>query len=82
MTPTEWKALPPLVSRGDVLRVGIPEAALPDLVHEVQSPDDTVPFRKIAALRGLRGQKARRKGPGQLLYIKASVSVLLPKEYR
>lgn len=82
MTPHQWKELPPLITRADVLRVGIPDAALPDLIHEVNSPDDVVPYRKIAALRGLRGRQDRRKGPGRLLFVKDTVSVLLPKEYR
>ena len=82
MTPTEWKALPALVSRADVIAAGIRVDALPDLTQVVPSTDAPVAPRKIAAVRGLRGRASRRKGPGNLLFIKSTVSVLLPREYR
>ena len=82
MTPAEWKALPALVSRADVIAVGIRVDALPDLVQVVASASAPVAARRIAAVRGLRGRARRRKGPGNLLFVKSTVSVLLPVEYR
>ena len=82
MTPEQWKALPPLVRRKDVLAVGIDGHALSDLVVVVTGPEQRVPFRKIAAMRGLRGRAGKRNGAGRMLFVKATVSVLLGREYR
>lgn len=74
MTVGEWKALPPLVRRGDVIAAGIKRDVLDDVVMVVESEAalDAVPYGRIA---GLRVGK-------QMRFVKETVSRLLAREYR
>lgn len=90
MTPSQWKALPELVSRAHVIEIGIKADALDGLLYEVKDGKeiDTMPKGRIAFIRGLRGTpaslgwKCSRNGSGYKAIYKSTVTALLPREYR
>lgn len=83
MNPMEWKRLPELIRRCDVVAVGIPPDSLADLRFEITSATDaeSVPFGRIGAIRGL-GRNRGRNGHGNFMYLRSTVSRLLGKEWR
>lgn len=74
MTASEWKALPPLIRRGQVVAVGITPDVIRErlIVVESETALDAVPYGSVAAV----------KLGGQLRYVKATISRLLAREYR
>lgn len=76
MTAEQWKALEPLVRRGDVVAVGIKEKVLKDITVIVRTTEelDLVPAGKVAAWKLGEG--------GEMKFVKATVSRLLTREYR
>ncbi len=74
ITAGEWRALPPLVRRGDVIAVGIKRDVLAEVVVVVESEAalDAIPYGRIA---GVRVGK-------QMRFVKETVSRMLAKEYR
>lgn len=83
MTPTEWKQLPELIRRSDVVAVGIPGDALAELRFEIKTEQDAarVPFGRIGAIRGL-GRNFGRRGRGNFRYLRSTVNRLLGREWR
>ena len=81
MTPEEFKRLPPLMHRSDVLAAGISAEALDSLRVDLTDARWRVPFGKIGAIRGL-ARKRGRKGKGYRLYRKSDVAAILGGEYQ
>lgn len=74
MTGTQWKALPPLVRRGDVERVGLKRTVLTSITYELK-PGQTVESCP-------EGMLAARRVGKKLMFVKSTVSRLLPREFR
>ena len=74
MTAREWKNLPELIRRCEVVAVGIKRDLLPEVTVVVASPEDidAVPYGKVAAIR--LGK--------QLRFVKVTVSRMLAREFR
>lgn len=71
MTDTEWKRLPDLLRRRDVLALGVDAQLLDAVVVEVKAAAEvaTLPDRTIAAIRPARTDGKRAK----LFYFKRTV---------
>lgn len=74
MTSREWKNLPELIRRCEVVAVGIKRDLLPEVTVVVASAEDidAVPYGKVAAVR--MGK--------QLRFVKVTVSRMLAREFR
>lgn len=84
MTPPDFKRLPPLIRRSDVVACGIPDAAIDQLRVFVSDCAEHVPLGKLGAIRGLcrRKRKGRRRAPvGYALYRKADLARILGPEW-
>ncbi len=74
MTPMEWKALPPLIRRRHLFRVGLTKKLLEAALVIVADGTAPVPPRRIIAVR--------MAGIGNLLYHKSTVTPFLPWEFQ
>ncbi len=74
MTSREWKNLPELIRRCEVVAVGIKRDLLPEVTVVVASAEDidSVPYGRVAAVR--MGK--------QLRFVKVTVSRMLAREFR
>jgi hypothetical protein len=80
MTPGEFRKLPALLHRSQVVDCGFKNYLIDELRVEVRTEKDQVPVGRIGAVRGLARNRGR-KGRGYWLYLKWTVGRILGPSY-